>query len=66
MRLGSLLLTAGVSYGTKASIDDLPQEALEKVDASVQFLQQALDQGRSVYGTFISNMLSANAKTVQV
>lgn len=37
-------------YGTKASIDDLPQDVIEKIHASVQCLQNALDQGHSVYG----------------
>lgn len=52
-----------ISYGTKASIDDLPQEALDKINASVQYLQDALDQGHSVYGMpldLVPNLLHAN------
>jgi hypothetical protein len=44
------LLMSSSSYGTKASIDDLPQEVLERIHASVQYLRHALDQGHSVYG----------------
>lgn len=43
-------LVAVARYGTKASIDDLPQDVIEKIHASVQCLQNALDQGHSVYG----------------
>ena len=39
-----------LSYGTKPSIDNLPQEVIERIHASVLYLQHALDQGHSVYG----------------
>ncbi|KAH6717029.1 L-Aspartase-like protein [Leptodontidium sp. MPI-SDFR-AT-0119] len=37
-------------YKTKANIDHLPPEIVAKIDGSVQFLRQSLEEGTSIYG----------------
>jgi hypothetical protein len=56
-------LTTGLgSYGKSASVDRLPEDVAYKVDQSVQFLNEELARGRSVYGMHLcqqySNILS--------
>ncbi|KAG4428446.1 hypothetical protein IFR05_016070 [Cadophora sp. M221] len=53
LRGGALTISDVVvvsQYKIKVNVDDLPQEIVAKIDRSVQFLHQSLEEGRSVYG----------------
>lgn len=47
----TLLISHLYSYNASVSIDELPSDVAERIDASVKFLQAELAQGHSVYGS---------------
>lgn len=39
-------------FRVQADIDNLPAETINKISASVEFLENSLSNGRSVYGEY--------------